>query len=613
MLNFNELQPIINDKYSFVGIDKRGSQLRFCLPKGFNPDLFVTFNSKRNLFFCLYKVLRQFKNICIQKGYLQATADRDGVIQSDGSVQKVSLPNAEDEEGNILYSKLDAISAILNLYDEPKILFLSFRLGRTEKIDYSKIHQYLHRAVYLNNGAVYVDAMTLPRQQVQYQSTDIVAMYCYILWEIKQQLDEEITPQLQALAENFQHRYVDAEYSLFHQEYCTLTVNILKDTLEIIESHTPLKDADYWQFHNAIELFLYGELSQQDEGKIWGIKNFHSVWESMCLTYLAKRVPSEYILYMDTRFLADDVAGLANTSPKVLDLANVFRIKNTQLVPDAVIIPNWFNKQRQGKTINYSLKKDVNNYGIVWNDFGYETTFYCTPFNSAKEICLRIAYEGQSSKDCHTFAELEKFYSSQKGRLTVNSQLPSNFYSFWDIDSDDLNSQMLWLMFQLNHVFYIALKKGICTASKFKTFLYNDLDVNYSNNNVLNVSLLRNYTQHSDKRSDVIKMFEQFIYAVSYLKIIDVKYQEKEYFLDNDNTRSIKEKDIRKQFVYEYLLQQAINNQDTFKNLEVKSYFWLPSYQNNSRIINECPDYFNEYISLEDINFAAIVDMYIAD
>jgi hypothetical protein len=172
---------------------------------------------------------------------------------------------------------------------------------------------------------------------------------------------------------------------------------------------------------------------------------------------------------------------------------------------------------------------------------------------------------------------------------------------------------MLWLMFQLNHVFYIALKKGICTASKFKTFLYNDLDVNYYGDNVFNTSLFRKYTHPIDNRSDVIKMFEKFVYAVSYLKIIDVKYQEKKYFIDNDNPHSIKEKDIRKQFVYEYLLQQAINNKDTFKNLEVKSYFWLPYYQNNSRIINECPDYLNGYISLEDINFAAIVDMYIAD
>jgi hypothetical protein len=332
MINFNNLELVVNEKYSFVGLERRNSQIRFCLPKGFpnkSEELQrFTFNTKRDLFFLLYKVFDQFKKICIEKGYLEdnndmTTSDRDGMVKIH---QGADISEDDELDENIFYSKLDMISGILKAHDEPKILSLVYRLGRSDSFDHSQIHKFLHRAVFLPNGAAYIDSMDLPRQQVRFQSTDIVAMYCYILWEIKQQLQQEVGVEIKALAEQFKQHYIGGNYGLFEEEYYSQVIDSLKDALELIDHNTPFKDIDYWQFYDAIELFLYGELRQTDEGEIWGIKNFHTVWESMCLTYLIKvsiqLKKIDYLLHLDTNFISNYWIELFNKNSKVIPLSN---------------------------------------------------------------------------------------------------------------------------------------------------------------------------------------------------------------------------------------------------------------------------------------------------
>ncbi len=70
MINFGELELQVNEKYSFVGIEKKGSKLVFHIPKGFSPTDITsinTFDSKRDLFFLLYRTLNVFKQTCIEK------------------------------------------------------------------------------------------------------------------------------------------------------------------------------------------------------------------------------------------------------------------------------------------------------------------------------------------------------------------------------------------------------------------------------------------------------------------------------------------------------------------------------------------------------------------
>ncbi|MGB3637192.1 MAG: hypothetical protein WBA39_06310 [Rivularia sp. (in: cyanobacteria)] len=416
MLDFNKLQPIVNDKYSFVGIQKQGYQLQLYLPKGFNSKNFNTYDSKRNIYFLLYKILRRYKQICTENENLkrQVKSDRDGVIINNGSVQKIMLPEGDDKEV-VFYSKLDAIGKILDAYNEPKIVSLAYRLRESEDIDYSQIHQYYDRAKYLIDGAAYIDVMDIPKLQLRYQSTDIVCMYCYILSEVKQQLEEEISPDLQAFAEGFIHRYFNCQNGIFQEEYYHDTLDILKEALETIEHRTLIKDADYWDFHDAIELFLYGDLSQETEGKVWGISNFHNVWESMCLNHLLKNIDPFRLLYVDTSYLSSELISLIKNQIKSSNLVNAFKINSRELRPDAIFLSS---KIKLLNNYTYLLKeyswfkidkKKV--YKTVWNDYQYQTAFKCKIYNNFEnsDFIVRISYFSQPTNH-HTFIDLAQIY-----------------------------------------------------------------------------------------------------------------------------------------------------------------------------------------------------------
>lgn len=80
MLNFLELQPIVSDKYSFVGIQHKNHQLQLYLPKGFDAKKFNTYDSKRDVYLLLYKILRRYQNICAEKGHLQKQLVEDRIV-----------------------------------------------------------------------------------------------------------------------------------------------------------------------------------------------------------------------------------------------------------------------------------------------------------------------------------------------------------------------------------------------------------------------------------------------------------------------------------------------------------------------------------------------------
>lgn len=121
MINFAELELKVNTNYSFVGIQKEGSKLIFHIPKGFSEDEITTFDTKRDLFFGLYRVLNVFKQVCIDKGHFQTRVvtkadDRDGVVEDDTGSEITS----DNDSKNIFYSKIDALGSILDAYDELK-------------------------------------------------------------------------------------------------------------------------------------------------------------------------------------------------------------------------------------------------------------------------------------------------------------------------------------------------------------------------------------------------------------------------------------------------------------------------------------------------------------
>lgn len=303
---------------SFVGIRslKDGSGSEFCLPNGFdkfkeefdNDNSSEKFNRVRDLFFLMYRVLRKFEQDNLGNGRFKtkdtnSNKTQDKTMLSQGGK---TLEPEDDEDGNecILYSKITQIEKILEAYDELAIYSIQKRIRRTEEIDYSQIHKYLDRAIYLDyseeDHVIHIESMDLPRLTIHYESTDIIKLYCFILYAIIEQLQEDVpenviarTQEIRFLAEQFRDEYLTHDQSLFDPDSYEETILILKEVFDNIDRNTHYKDPDYWQFYEAIETFLYGSLnSDSNDGEFWGIKGqqgFSYVWEDMCQTYFFKK------------------------------------------------------------------------------------------------------------------------------------------------------------------------------------------------------------------------------------------------------------------------------------------------------------------------------------
>ncbi|AGF50355.1 sll0710 [Synechocystis sp. PCC 6803] len=310
MWNFSQLNLKTNS--DFVGIKSEPDGYAFYLPKGF--DNFIDkyqnaatsedtdkFNKVRDSFFLMYRTLRKFdrdneNNSRVTRKDAKNKKNQDQVNLSTGGI---SLDYKEASEC-ILYSKLSMIERILEAYDDLALNSIEKKARRSEEIDYSKIYKYLDRAIYLNNGAIYIDVMNLPRSMISHESTDIVDLYCFILDEIIQQLQEDVldhiydrSQDIQFLSQRFRDHYLTINHSLFDQDTFEETLSICKEALDNIDRNTHYKDADYWGLYEAIEIFLYGGLNPNlDDGDFWGIQGeqgFDYVWEDMCQTYFFKK------------------------------------------------------------------------------------------------------------------------------------------------------------------------------------------------------------------------------------------------------------------------------------------------------------------------------------
>ncbi|MBD2317581.1 hypothetical protein [Phormidium tenue] len=616
MIDFKSIKLTAINKYSFVGIEKKEGILCFYLPKGFseNIDELSGFSKKRDLFFLFYKIFDVFRKICAEKGYLDkvdefAKKDRDGVIKS---IRGSGTEDDGDDSENIFYSKLDIIGSLLDVYDEPKILSLAYRLGRSDKFDVSQIHKYLHQAVYLPNNAAYVDQMLLPKKVLQFESTDIVSIYCYLFCEVKQQLKESVSTEITSLSERFREKYLRSSDSLFEEQSYEHVLDILKDALETINHNTPIKDADYWEYYEAIELFLYGDLNKEEDGEIWGVSNFHSVWESMCLIYIAQNTDSSDVLHLDCKYVSNIIVEIIQASTKNIILHNTFKVNDSFLNPDAVIFSSVINQIRVDK-IDYKINSSS------WDDYGYKTSI-------EGDIACNIAYIGQPT-GIYSIEKLREFYPFDERRQTIriNRRLPLNFYSFWHI-TNDISNYDLVKMHNFNHLFYIALEKHISIWDDFVQEILQPLNIScddYSSYfhksfecNVFTDSFFRNLTPQElkEKFTSFIKLISNRFNSMFNFDIIDIKYMNSDYFKDSTKIEEIKSRSVRKQFVYEYLLQKYLDQRkDKFSDLPIRSSFWLPSYRpDDPNLIEEGETFMDGYIQLKNINFAVLAENYIA-
>lgn len=322
--------------YSFVGIkrNEQTGQMEFWLPLGF-ADFPKDFGKVKQFFFRMYRTLRKY----LSEKELEAELldnKRDGIYEKDGGFRFKN----EFTDDIVLYSKLNAFDKILNGFDELRIASLENKIKRTPIIDYTQIHKYLHKAIYLEDDVIYIDEMDLPKGVIIPESTPIVKLFCYIYTEIKTELEDlgEVPILAKDLAEEFKIEYLPTTSGLFTEEGFDDTISILRAQLDEIDRLTTYKDEDYWHFFEAVESFLYAnnDFNQSDD-KYWGVTNFSLIWERMCQEYVLNNMCEQLLFYeYDGRLEIESSKQGFKIEPFKLTMNKVERYR--YLRPDAVFI-----------------------------------------------------------------------------------------------------------------------------------------------------------------------------------------------------------------------------------------------------------------------------------
>lgn len=315
MFNFEDLdiQKNTNDIYnSFVGIRKNieTSRMIFYLPKGFE-DFEIEYDNVKKLFFSMYKTFKKFEidNISkFDKMLDKEGRNRDNTYSRDSKGYKFS--DEEDNNEVLFYSKIDIIDNFFKIHKELDIDTIVQRFGSTENIDYSNIEILLNEGIFLKNNAIFISDNTSEKNIIESSISELIELYCYIYKELLIELDNEISPIVSEVANNFSYKYLTSLQSLFDRDTYELTILILKDCLDTIDKKTAYKDYLYYDIYEVIEQFLYGQLSSDDDnGNFWGINNFSYIWEDMCNSFVLSDA-SKKILYCDSSLKTEHLSSI---------------------------------------------------------------------------------------------------------------------------------------------------------------------------------------------------------------------------------------------------------------------------------------------------------------
>jgi hypothetical protein len=298
MLNLKELTFSFRSEDwqdTFVGIKKNSSnKFEFHLPKGFENFPTDSYSSVKDLFFKTYKTYRKFFE---EK---KSLSDQN---QLDGFSELQNGYSIESKDGQtVSYSKLNMLDSILDAYNELTILSVKNKLSQSQDIDYSRIHLYMHKAIFVDEDTLFVEEMEFNKKVVDIDSPTLVQLFCFIYVEIKHALEEEVeSNRATSLANELRDKFLTHDSSIFEEETFEGTLLTLKDLLDSIDRTTPYKDVDYWLFYDAIYRFLYGENENPDDedGNIWGITNFAILWEELCFKEAQLRLTESRLLFAD--------------------------------------------------------------------------------------------------------------------------------------------------------------------------------------------------------------------------------------------------------------------------------------------------------------------------
>ena len=445
MFNFNELKldrrEDSENTNSFVGIRKNSNnEMVFRLPKGFDDFPENNFEETKKLFFRMYRTFKKFENDSKSLQIDNKPTGKDNIETGGNGYQ------FKDKENNevVIYSKISVIENLLEAYNELSLDVIERRTGRNEEINYSKIDRYLHHAIYLEDDITYIGEMDLPRHFLHYESANLIDLFCFILYELGIELEQEIDSRVEELSYRFKEQNLAYDQSLFNEETFDTTIVALKDSLDDIDKVTAYKDEDYWVLYEAIESFLYGELDMEnthEDGVFWGISNFYQIWEDMCNSYSFDKFN---VIYADTNIIFDGTQ-VANHSVggyqlfKIEEFENPFFIKFRD--KKRWIRPDLVHRVEEGtrileKSIEINITNKHNNridFNVYLNDKSEKKIYllFCrklkTALNSRKIHGARVI-DGNTFKN---FPESE--LQNQKTKLikSIGNARTSYFILDW--------------------------------------------------------------------------------------------------------------------------------------------------------------------------------------
>lgn len=485
-----ESSSLEEKKNNFVGIKRNQTtgELEFCLPKGFEKFPKNDFDLMKKMFFRTYKTYRKFFE---EKKSLSDTKSFDGFSELDGGYQLLG------KDDNIAtYSKLNVFDSILDAYNELQIMTLQNKLSRSNEINYSKIEKYLHRGIYLDDDAVFIDEMEIPKKIIDLDSPTLVQMFCYIYCEIKDALEENVeSHRTLTLAHDFKEKYLSQHSSIFDQETFSETLTILKDTLDDVDKFTAYKDEDYWHFFEAVYTFLYGEneYENSEDGNIWGLDNFAYIWEELCFNFaITDEFSSEQLIFADKfgRFTTYN------------EFKNPFTVQiNGQhrryLRPDLVVIENVLKNDDFLETIGKVFK--VEKVEIPYGQ-GVRINLRLTPIHSN-----------------HTFLDLWNIYNKwvNKNPSVIRHPERSYYRNVAEQNTEDFLKEFM------TH-FYSLRSSQILNR---KPLLYNFLVVDYK---YVAEELFQSYNLIPERQHDIKK---QLVYEMALQSGYDTRQTRSEFWI----------------------------------------------------------------------------------
>lgn len=298
MIDFSKLEcQVASGAAVGIGVDEQNKDT-FYLPIGYTA--LTTADEKKQAFFELYRLFKAY----VTKNKLDPVKDtrssQNGTVaKSDG----YKLIVKDDDSETMLYTKVNFLDTIIDAFDPYAIQNIANRKLYSEEFELEDALNHLDDAVFMPNHAFMVDQAIVDKKQLVIEASELAQMFCFIYCDVKTQLQEEneIDAQYRYLGDRFKELHLFPQASLFEQDSFEQVKTILKDRLELIDHHTPIKDDEYWKLRDAIYAFLYGEPVKGVSDTYWGVKNFWPIWEDLCLEAVSKSQLSTRVILADTR------------------------------------------------------------------------------------------------------------------------------------------------------------------------------------------------------------------------------------------------------------------------------------------------------------------------